>query len=197
MKKIRYTLFALTASAVLLMSCDGNDDGFYNEKYVDVPNLISIDAQPTYAIGDYLYVQSDFSRLLNEPGQPTPLDIFQTTGGAQGFVFTYTLEKQSGADAWSPVLIEPEMLDIVEGTAEASFFVLAHAIYNPLDETYQYNVGLPLLAAGQYRLSFGVNSDSNNQIELRSESEDNNLSLNIISSTSQLNGAGFYLFTVQ
>ena len=85
---------------------------------------------------------------------------------------------------------------IEHGSATAGSFVLASADYNSLDQTYEYRVGLPLASAGNYRLSFGVNSDSRNKIELRSRSNDNNLFLNIISSTSQLDAGGFYAFTV-
>lgn len=193
MKKLTY--LALAFSVAFFTSCD-DEDGFYNEKYIDVPNLITVDVQPAYSVGDYLYVQADFSRYLNEPGQETPLDIYQTTSGANGFVFSYTLEKESAPGTWQPVETSVEALDITNGTAQAGSFVLATAVYDTTDETYEYNAGFPLLSAGNYRLSFGVNSDSNTEIELRSKSQANKLFLNIISDTDQLTGGGYYEFTV-
>jgi hypothetical protein len=196
MKKIQYFLCVLFAAA-LLAGCDNDDDGFYNEKYINAANLVSIDIQPSYTVGGYLFVKADFSNIIAEAGQVTPLDIYQTTHGATGFVFTYTLEKQIDGTTWAPVTIETSQLNVIKGSAQSGAFVLAKALYNASDLTYEYNVGLPLLAVGQYRLSFGVNSDSNTEIELRSDTQGNNLFLNIISTTAQLDSAGYYTFSVQ
>lgn len=193
MKKLRY--FALAACALFLTSCD-DEDGFYNEKYVDIPNLVQIEQQDVYEAGDYLYVSADFSRFQNEPGFNTPLDLYRTTSGAAGFVFTYRFEKQNPDGQWVPVSTTTAGMLPVDGTVQASDFVLATATYNATDESYEFRAGFPLSQTGNYRLSFGVNSDSTNEIELRSRTQGNNLFLNIISDTNQLNGQGFYTFTV-
>ncbi|HEX8562108.1 MAG TPA: hypothetical protein VF676_03915 [Flavobacterium sp.] len=192
MKKIRYILLAL-AIVGLAGGCDTNDDAFYNETYVEIPNLVEIEVQPSYNVGDHLYVDASFSRYLNEPGEDLPLDIFKTTDGADTFDFSYVLEKRSG-DEWQTVNITNSMLEINEGGLDNFLPILyAHAYYDPATETYSSNVGIPLETAGDYRLSF--NSDHSGRAELRSQSEGNNLTLNISSVVDQLSN-GYYSFTV-
>ncbi len=191
----KFTYIALAFSALFLSACD-DEDGFYNEKYANTGELVTIDIQPAYSVGELLYVEADFGRNLPEEGFPQLLDIYETTSGAPGFVFSYILEKETSAGVWQAVSINSNQLVIGAGSAQASSYVLGTAAYNPVDETYEYSVGYPLTSAGNYRLSFGVNSDSRNKIELRSRTQGNNLFLNLISSTTQLDGSGFYTFTV-
>ncbi|RZJ72783.1 hypothetical protein [Flavobacterium sp.] len=191
----KFTYIALAFSSLFMASCD-DEDGFYNEKYANTGELVTIDIQPTYAVGDFLYVDADFGRYQSEEGFPQLLDIYETTSGAPGFVFTYLMEKESSPGIWTPVSTTLQQLQVNSGTAQAGNFVLGTALYNASDETYEYNVGYPLTSAGNYRLSFGVNSDSANKIELRSKTQGNKLFLNLISSTTQLTGGGFYTFTV-
>lgn len=193
MKKI--SLLAIVLSSLFFTGCD-DEDGFYNEKYVDTATLVTIDTQTEYAVGDFLYVSADFSRYLSEPGQSNPLDIYRTTSGAPGFVFSYLVEKESTPGVWTPVETTQNELNIVTGSAQAGGFVLGTAVYDATDESYEYQIGFPLESAGNYRISFGVNSTATNEIELRSQSPANKLFLNLISDTTQLNAAGFYTFTV-
>lgn len=191
----KFTYLAIALSALFLTSCD-DEDGFYNEKYIDVPNLVQVEAQDVYQVGDNMYIFADFSRYLDEPGFSTPLDIFQTTSGAQGFVFSYTFEREVSPGVWQPVSTTAQEMDVINGSVQAGSFVLATAVYDASDESYEYYAGFPLDVVGNYRISFGVNSDSTNEIELRSKTQGNNLFLNIISDTSQLDNSGFYHFTV-
>lgn len=193
MKKLGY--FALALSAVFFSSCD-DEDGFYNEKYIDVPNLVQVEEQDVYLVGDFIYISADFSRYQAEPGFATPLDLFETTSAATGFRFSYIVEKELSAGVWQAVNTTNAQMIIDEGSVQASSYVLGTAVYNSSDESYEYNVGYPLLSAGNYRISFGVNSDATSRIELRSQTRGNNLFLNINSATTQLNPQGFYTFTV-
>jgi starvation-inducible outer membrane lipoprotein len=55
MKKVHYIL--LITVAFLVSNCDTNDDGFYNNVFVDIPNLVSIEAHSsTYTVGEKLYI---------------------------------------------------------------------------------------------------------------------------------------------
>lgn len=191
MKKIQYIV--LIVVAFLVSNCDSNDDGFYNNVFVDVPNLVAIDAHPTtYTVGEKLYISADFSRYLSDGAL---LDIFQTTGATQ-FAFSYVIEKQTTANTWDVVSVNDSQLDIVKGSAQNGSYVYGICNYNSADETYEYRVGFPLLSAGTYRLSFGYNSSSTTEVELRSLSPATRLILNINSSISGLDASGFYHFTV-
>lgn len=190
MKKLHYIL--LIAVAFLFTNCDSNDDGFYNNVFVDIPNLVAIDAHPSnYTVGEKLYVSADFSRYLSDGAL---LDIYQSTGATQ-FAFSYVIEKQVGTE-WEVVSVNDNQLDIVEGSAQNGSYVYGICEYNTVDQTYEYRVGFPLLAAGNYRLSFGYNSDSVNKVELRSLSPATRIIMNINSLVDGLDGNGFYNFTV-
>lgn len=191
MKKIQYIV--LIAVALLVSNCDTNDDGFYNNVFVDVPNLVSIEAHPsTYNVGEKLYINADFSRYVNDGAL---LDIYQSTGATQ-FAFSYVIEKQTSATTWDVVTVSDSQLDIVKGTAQNGSYVYGICNYNTVDESYEYRVGFPLLTTGTYRLSFGYNSDSVNKVELRSLSPATRLILNINSLISGLDSGGYYHFTV-
>ncbi len=179
--------------ALLISSCDTNDDGFYNNVFIDVPNLVAIESPTaTYNVGQKLYVSSQFPRILNDGAL---IDIFQTTG-ANEFVFSYVIEKQINATVWEVVTVNDSQLDIIKGNAQNGAFVYAICQYNTLSGLYEYRVGFPLLSSGTYRLSFGYNSDSVNSVELRSLSPATRLILNINSTITGLNSSGYYNFTV-
>lgn len=190
MKKLHYIL--LIAVALLVSNCDTNDDGFYNNVFVDIPNLVAIEAHPsTYTVGEKLYVDADFSRYLSDGAL---LDIYQSTGATQ-FAFSYIIEKQVGT-AWEVVSVNDNQLDIVKGNAQNGSYVYGICEYNTVDQTYEYRVGFPLLSAGTYRLSFGYNSDSLNKVELRSLSPATRIIMNINSLVAGLDANGYYNFTV-
>ena len=190
MKKLHYIL--LIVVAFLASNCDTNDDGFYNNVFADIPNLVAIDAHPsTYTVGENLYVSADFSRYLSDGAL---LDIYQSTGATQ-FAFTYVIEKQVGTE-WEVVSVSDSQLDIEKGNAQNGSYVYGICEYNTVDESYEYRVGFPLLSTGNYRLSFGYNSDSVNKVELRSLSPATRLIMNINSLVAGLNANGYYNSTV-
>ena len=179
---------------MLVSNCDTDDDGFYNNVFIDVPNLVAIDPHSsTYVVGEKLYISADFSRYL--PDGISTVDAFHTTGATE-FAFSYVIEKQINATTWEVVSVNDSQLDIVKGDAQNGSYVYGICVYNPADETYEYRVGFPLLSSGNYRLSFGYNSDSVDSVELRSLSPATRLILNINSEVTGLNSDGFYTFTV-
>lgn len=179
--------------AILVSNCDTNDDGFYNNVFIEVPNLVTMDAHSNvYNVGEKLYINADFPRILNDGAL---IDIYQTTGATQ-FAFSYVIEKQINASTWEVVTVNDSQLDIVKGNAQNGSYVYGICEYNTTDETYEYRVGFPLLTAGTYRMSFGYNSDSKDKVELRSLSPATRLILNINSLITGLDVNGFYNFTV-
>jgi hypothetical protein len=191
MKKIHYIV--LIVMALLVSNCDTNDDGFYNNVFVDIPNLVSIEAHSsTYTVGEKLYIDADFSRYLSDGAL---LDIYQSTGSTQ-FAFSYVIEKQISATEWEVVTVNDSQLDIVKGDAQNGSYVYGICEYNATDETYEYRVGFPLLSTGTYRMSFGYNSDSPDKVELRSLSPATRLILNINSLITGLDANGYYNFAV-
>ncbi len=192
MKKIHYIL--LLTVATLVSNCDTDDDGFYNNVYVDIPGLVTMDAHSNvYSVGEKLYLNADFSRYL--PNGIRTLDVYHTTGATQ-FAFTYVIEKQIDALTWETVTVNDSQLDIVKGDAFNGSYVFGICEYNVTDETYEYRVGFPLLTAGTYRLSYGYNIDSLDSVELRSLSPATRLILNINSVVPGLDSSGYYNFTV-
>lgn len=191
MKKIHYIL--LITVSILVSNCNTNDDGFYNNIFVDVPNLVYLDPHTTnYSVNEKLYVNANFSRYQNENG--SMLDIFKTTG-ANEFAFSYVIEKQSGS-TWEVQTVNDSQLDIVSGNAQNGSYVYGICEYNSTNGYYFYRVGFPLLSTGTYRLSFGYNSSSTNSVELRSLSPTAHLILNINSLVTGLDSGGYYHFTV-
>ena len=179
---------------ILVSNCNTNDDGFYNNVFVDVPNLVVMDTHSNiYTVGEKLYVSADFSRYL--PDGVTTLDAFHTTGATQ-FAFSYVIEKQTSATTWEVVTVNDSQLDIVKGSSQNGSYVYGICQYNATTEHYEYRVGFPLLSAGTYRLSYGYNSESVDKVELRSLSPATRLVLNINSAATGLNSNGFYNFTV-
>ncbi len=194
MKLLKYT--CLLAIALLFSNCDTNDDGFYNELFLNSSNLVVIETEPTYTVGDNIYVTTNFSRYQTETGQTEPLDIYKTTGNATEFTFSYIIEKEMSTDIWEVVTVNDSQLDINEGDAQNGSFVLGHCIYDATTESYKYDVGFPLLSAGNYRMSFGYNSTSPTAVELRSKPAPGKLVININSLVPTINSSGYYLFTV-
>lgn len=190
MKKLHYIL--LVGIAFLVSNCDTDDDGFYNNVFVDIPNLVAIDAHPSnYTVGEKLYIDADFSRYQSDGAL---LDIYQSTGATQ-FAFSYVIEKQAGTE-WQVVSVNDTLLDIIKGDAQNGSYVYGICEYNTEDATYEYRVGFPLLTPGTYRLSFGYNSDSINKVELRSLSPATRIIMNINSLVAGLDANGYYNFTV-
>lgn len=178
------------------ISCDTNDDDFYNSEYISIPNLVQIQTQSTYAVGDYLYVNSNFARLQSEPNQTTFLDLRKSTGNADAFKFSYLLEKKINATDWQLVDASPANRTIVSGQFETGSFYDASAVYNAVSDKYEFKTGIKLTSSGEYRLSFGYNSSSTNQVELRSTSVNGNIFVNIFSNMANLDSEGYYNFTV-
>jgi hypothetical protein len=83
MRKLQYIIIA--TAAVFFSNCDTNDNGFYNSVFLESTNLVSIEVQPNYSVGDNLYVTADFSRYQPEIGQEELVDIYKTTGNAPEF----------------------------------------------------------------------------------------------------------------
>jgi hypothetical protein len=195
MKKITY--LAVLISTFLIFSCDTNDDGFYNNKTIDVnPGLVTFNTTTNYNVGDYLYVEANFSRYQNEIGQTQLLDIYKTTGNAEVFAFSYVIEKKINATEWQTIFVDDAQLQINKGNAMNGAYVYGLCEYNADNENYEYNVGFPLLSTGEYRLNFGYNSSSTSQVELRSLSKQKDIKLNMNSTVTNLDGGGNFHFTV-
>jgi len=195
MKKLSY--LALLFVAVLFSSCDTNDDTFYKTIYVEGDNqIVTFPSTTTYNVGDYFYVNADLARYIAEPGESNLLDLYKTTGNAQTFVFSYVIERKINATDWEVVTVNDNQLDINAGAAQNGAYVYAICQYNSVDEHYRYNVGFPLLTAGNYRVTFGYNSSSTNSVELVSQNSEKNLIVNLNAAVANLDAAGYFYFNV-
>jgi len=196
MKTIQYFFFVVLGCVLMAADCSNKDSEFYNDIYVTIPELVTIETQNSYAVNDVLWLNSDnFSRYLTEPNQTTQLDVLKTTN-AQSFSFTYLLEKKVGTDTWELVLPGNALITQRGSAVETDLFIAAACVYNAGSEEYEFRSGIRLTQPGEYRLSFGYNSVSTTAVELRSDSFNNNLFLNINSPNTELDGSGNYNFTV-
>lgn len=194
MKKATYLLIVVLAT--LFNSCDTNDDGFYNNVYLNASNLVTFSAQSNYLSGQYFYVEATVPRYLPETGQSNLLDIYQTTNGAQKLSFSYVIERRISPTEWEIVNVPDSSLNIVNGTAQNGAYVYGICLYNQTTEQYEYKVGFPLTATGNYRASFGYNSSSTDIVELRSINQPKDLILNINSTLSNIDNSGYFYFNV-
>lgn len=197
MKTLKYFFFVALGSILMAADCSNKDSEFYNDVFITIPNLVRIETQSNYVVNDIVWLNSDdFSRYLNEPSQSTPLDAYKTTNGATSFNFTFMLEKQVDADNWQLVTLGDNLIREKGYIEETDLFIAAASVYNPATEHYEFRNGLRITQPGVYRISYGYNSVSTTNVELRSESLNHNLFLNINSPSNDLDGGGNYIFTV-
>lgn len=198
MKK-KYYLLSILLLNLFVAGCDTNDATFYKDVFITSPNLVRIETSPTgYNVNDKIYINCYIGRLLNVPNQNNLLDVRKSTGYAEKFSFSYLLEKKINATEWQIIDINPTAIDVTSGSIFGGSFYYASAHFYPSSDGYEFRAGLPLTSTGEYRISFGYNSSSGQTIELRSESINNNLFLNINTTevNGNLNADGFYYFTV-
>ena len=190
MKTIKHTLFL--ALITLSISCSEEDEEFYNAVYTTIPNLVSIEVQPNYAVNDVLWLNTNaFSNYLSEPNQTTLLDVYRTTN-SQKFSFIYRLERQVAGN-WEIVSVgNNTVLD--KGEMSIGNYITANAIFNSTTEEYEFRGGLRLTQAGQYRIGFFSGHNGSN-FDIISDSSNNSTFLTIATTANNVTN-GFYTFTV-
>ena len=153
MKKI----IILIASLFTFSSCtDRTDEDSYYQKsiYLNTSNFIKVYTQPSFSVGDKLYIASIFSKLQDEPGFLNKLDIFKTTNTRQ-FGFYFSLEKRVFNGNWTVINLQDSDFE----TGGLGTYGYGNAICN-LDlnnENYEFYKGLILQEAGEYRLTIYPN----------------------------------------
>jgi hypothetical protein len=193
MKKFKYIF---PAFALLFLACDSDDDGFYNTVYVQAAELMTIEnPAAVYNIGDVIQFEAHIPRLLNEPGQAEPLDIIETTN-ADSFQFSFLVEKLNANDQWELFDVTDDYIPGTEGTANVNYYVQGILDYDAVADSYLYNGGIMFDQAGTYRLNFSNNTNYFNKVYLQSNSVENNIVLDIFSSSASLNNSGTFQFTV-
>ncbi len=180
---------------IIALGCDSNDDGFYNTKYVNAANLVVLETQPAYQVNDVLFVSAEIPNLLEESGQPNLLDVRKSTGNAPKFDFSYLIERETSPEVWEVVDVTNDFVADL-GSHEVGAYVQGILDFDASTQSYRYRGGVRLSEAGQYRLSYSLNSSAFDRVALRSRSAGNNVTLNIFSTTNALNAEGYYLFTV-
>lgn len=192
MRNFRYIALL---SVFAILSCDSDDDGFYNTKYIDASGLVSLEPLADYDIGSVLFVQATVPQLLAESGYGEPLDVRQSTGNAPSFDFAYTLERETSPEVWEVVDVSANFVEEL-GDSQTGSYVRGILEYDAADSQYEYRGGITLSQTGNYRLSYGFNSSAPNKVDLRSNSTGNNVTLHIFTTTNSINEQGYYFFTV-
>lgn len=192
---MKKSVLLLFAALLPLLSCDTNDDGFYNRVYLKSESpLVFIEPTTTFSPGQAIVINANIPRIINVEGQSENVNL-QRTSGATAFDFTFVLEKREGTE-WIPVDVSDDVIFTAPSLAVGGFFVKASAIYSSSADAYIFNGGITLNEIGDYRLSFTYNNTLTNVVELFSDSPGNNIRINLQSPTSQLNAEGFYNFSV-
>lgn len=196
MKSLQYLFLGGLATLLMAADCSNKDSEFYNDVFINSPNLITVEDNAPYSTGDNLVISANFPRAIQEVGQSTTIDLYKTTG-ATAFTFSYLLEKEVGAGQWSAIEIAQNNLVQNDGNTVAyGDFVLAQTVYDPVTETYRYRAGVQMVQPGAYRLRFTYNQEPSAAIVLTSDSSNGNIFATIFSSSADLDGGGYYYFTV-
>jgi len=193
MKNLKYIIPFI---AFLLFACDTDDDGFYNTVYVQSEQLMDVETQDVYQVGETFFINAHIPELLFEPGETTLLNVRETTGNAPSFSFSFYLEKKNASGEWDVVDIGSNFVDGGAGNAQVFFGVGAYLTYNDAAEEYQFRGGITLTEPGEYRLDFSNTTENFNKVSMLSNSIDNNIILNIFSTSSDLDASGFHNFIV-
>ncbi len=197
MKTLRYLLLGSLATLLMAADCSNKDSEFYNDVFVNSPELVTIDNAAPHLAGDPVMVSAELPRALYEAGQTGALDLYRTTGGATAFTFSYLIEKETGANQWTPIDISENLVLTEDGNALAyGDFLLAQAVYDAASETYLYRGGIRMAQTGNYRLRFTYNQEPSGAIVLTSDSAAGSLFVTIFSSCAQTDASGYYYFTV-
>jgi hypothetical protein len=194
MKSARW-IIALS-SIVIITACSNKDSEFFNEITVEVPNQLVLETQSTYAVQDILWLHTAFSRYLPETGYNNLLDVYQTSGQAPSFMFSFILEKKVADGSWEFYSLNTNLIEDNGIPNQYDGYYLGYSIYNETSKTFDFRAGLKLTETGQYRLNFGYDSLLNRSVVLRSNSTSKNTVVNIRSRVDVLDASGYYTFTV-
>ncbi len=172
--------------------CSNKDSEFYNDVFVSKAGLVTLEKTPST-----ITVIATIPRLLEVDNQANLFDIFKTTGGATKMIFSYVVEKQDTVGNWDYIEVPSANIVITKGESQTGSFISGSAVYNSTTTNYEYSVELQSLTSGNYRLSFGFNNNTGTLVTFRSESINNNLFLNLNTTTAPLlDSGGFYPFTI-
>ena len=198
MKKLQYLFYGAMATLLMAADCSNKDNEFYNDVFINAPNVVDVEDFPVHFTGEPITVNANFSKIIGEAGQNTDLDLFRTTGGAKSFTFSFLIEKKTTGDEWVTVNIADD--DVVEfGGNSVSFgdFLLAQAEFDEATQSYKYRGGIRLNTAGEYRLRFTYNNAVSSNIVLVSDSFAGNLFVTINTTCSDIDSTGYYYFTAE
>jgi len=195
MKTMKYLFYIAIASLLMAADCSNKDSEFYNEVYVSVPNLVTVE-RSLIPENQTIYINATIPKLLTVASLSKPLDIFKTTKGATKFIFSYELEKENADGTWDFIDFTSSNTATTTGLSQIGPSIMASLVLNSNTNNYEYASGIQGLSTGNYRLSFGYNNVSTSLIEFRSQSVDNYLFVNIDSPVTFLDSSGYYNFTV-
>lgn len=186
----------LFLSLITIIACDTEDRDFFNSVYVtsQTPVIKVESTTAQYNIGDYVFVNTDdFTNIISEPGQSTPLNIFKTTNSTFMRYF-FSLEKNVNGE-WTKVILNNTDLTIDSGIANLTETINVGARYNPSTNKFDSRVGIKITSAGQYRFVFQESIQTANHIQIASDLVKDHTAV-VISSTLLFGSGNIYNFSV-
>jgi hypothetical protein len=142
-------------SIAFFLNCSEPDDIYMGSKNLKASNLIEIETLPTYKLNDLIYINSSFSKYLQEEGYDDLLDIYKTTKSNE-YTFEFILEKKSAYDTWNTVNIGNKII-VNKGKSYANNVNIGVCVFNPETNLYEFRAGIPLLEIGEFRLRMAGN----------------------------------------
>ena len=155
------SIFLLITS---LVSCNSQDDEFYDSIYLSRNNMIYIDTQTSYNVGDFLAVSASFSRYFAESASFEMLDLYKTSN-TNKFFFNYNLEKLNNG-VWEKVEVNTTTnYYLMQGDVVFGEYISGICVLNTVTNSYEFRGAITLTEPGSYRMYVGNEINSLNSSE--------------------------------
>ena len=152
MKKI-IGILGIVLGGLFWMQCSPPDDDVYwNNVELKIKDILKVENQGNYIVGDTLFFELNFSRYLPEEDKSNLLDVYETSG-AYEFTYNFGILKYSAfSGIYQGFRIDEEFLVAEKGDVDFSNQI--SVIFNMETNIYESRIGIVLAEEGEYQLNF-------------------------------------------